>query len=468
MTLALRFNWKYLAFFLFLAVTYRQFGEMFILIASLVFAIILSGLVIARKLRINIFATFIYIYLLFGSVNYLTGIAVLDFIFPFFLPLFPLFLLHYIFKVNKKIPAAFPFLIMLAGLFVSIIYQTVRHKGVYEISFFGDQWFIFEIVFFFSVYMLFPLRILSLWNMVVMIALSSFFEIVYVFLKYFLSGSAGAIFTERFGSSLGFTSNQIATWIEVAFPLALFIGLYDKRPRIKWTFLVVAVFYGTAILLSASRASLIGLPLIPLFIAANTKSVSFRVAVVVVSLAATGVFGRGAIQRVMFPSQGDKISSLGRVELLKAAHGILKANCYFFGIGMDNYKGEKYRYGFMRSYDPKDSMSTHNGFLEIWLGWGLPGFVGWLMFLSQCVLRTIRAPLRPELAYLKPALLLSFSCSLIHSLFDSTIACFPFMIFFLTLCACMSYLCECEEVCRPLSENEAPTGGITPRYAAVP
>jgi O-antigen ligase len=468
MTLSLKSNWKYLAFFLFLAMVYRQFGDMFILISTLVFAIILSGLIIARKLRIGLTATVFYLYMLFGAMNFLVGFSLLDFWFPFFLPFFPLFLMHYSIKMNKRISATFPFLIMLAGFFVTILYQTIRHKGVYDSSLFGDQWFIFEVIFFFFVYMLFSLRILSLWKVIAVITLSALLEIAFIVLKYVITGQAGNILFERFGSSVGFQANQVAVWLEIAFPLALFIGLYDKRPRIKKVFLVIAALYGAAILLSASRATLISLPLVPFFIAANTKSRWVRVAVVVISLGALGAFGRGIIQRSMSPTRGDKLSSMGRVELLKTARVILKANFFFFGIGMDNFKGEKYNYDFIKGFDTRSVMSTHNAFLETWLGWGLLGLIGWLMFLGQCVLRTFRAPLRPEMAYLKPAMILAMICYLIHSLFDSTIACFPFMIFFFTFCACMSYLCESEEVCRPLTENEAPTGGIRARYAAVP
>jgi O-antigen ligase len=468
MTLSLRTVGKYFAFFLFLVMVFRTFGEIFIIVTSGVLAVLLAGLVLARTLRISFTAVVIYLFLFFGVINFILGASLYNLIFPFSLPFFPLFLMHYFNKIGEKIPGVFPFFIMLAGFLVSVIYQTIHYGGMYESSVFGDQWFIFEFIFFFVLYMLFSLRILSLWKVIAVITVSVVPEIVFIFLKYIFTGQFDNLFHERFGSSVDITANQMAVWLDITFPLALFIGLYDKRPRIKMTFLIIALLYGAILLLTASRASMIGLPLVPFFIAYSTKSTSLRVAVVVVSLVAMGIFGRGVFQRTVLPNRLDRISTIGRTELLKTGYVVLKANHFFFGIGMDNYKNEKYNYGFMKSFDTQSGMSTHNAFLEIWLGWGLIGFLGWLVFLGQCVLRTARARLRPEMAHLKPALLLAFACTMIHSLFDSTIACFPFMIFFFTICACMCHLCKSKEVCRPLTDNKVPIGGITPPHAAVP
>jgi len=468
MTLTLKSAAKYLAFSLFLAVVYLKFGSIFIITASLILAIVLGGVVLAKRLQASVPAVLIYLYLFFGVVNFIVGGSFYDMAFPVSLPFFPLLVIHYLNTAGKKIPGIIPFFIMLFGFLVSIIYQTLVHGGAYNFKFLGDQQLIFVFIFFFSLYMLFSFRILSLWKVVFVLSVSVLPEIIYIFLLYLSQNSLGLIFHERLGCSVGIPANQIAVWLDIAFPLALLIALYDKRPRLKIFFSVLAMFYGAAVLLTASRGSMVGLPFIPFFIASKSKSIITKLIILVVSLSAFGIFGRGIVERTLFPTRADVISNLGRRELLRAGISVLKSNHYFFGIGIDNYRTEKYNFDFMSSFDTKSAMSTHNGFVEIWLGWGFIGLTGWLVFLGQGIARAARARLRPEMSYLKPALLLAIFISLTHALFDSVITCFPFMIFFLSLIACAFFLGESDDVRQPLINDGTLPGGIKLHYAAGP
>jgi O-antigen ligase len=441
---------KYIAFFLFLAFIYRTFGDMFVMIFSLIMAVILGGLLLQQKLKVRGSAITVYIFLAFGVVNYIVGVSLYELVFPILLPFFPLLLIHYGFTVRKKLPGSGAFFLMVFGYLVTIAGQTVINRGTYENSLLGDQYLFMAFIFFFSIYILLDLGVLSVWKVIMILSLSVLPEIHYIFFLYMKDALLGRLLLERFGSSVGLTANQIACWLDIAFPLALFIAIYDKKPLVKKIFSFAALLYGASVLLTASRGSMVGLPLIPLFVAFQAKLWRTKILVVVVCLTGMGIFGRGVIERTFFPSRPDKISNIGRTELLKAGIRILKKNHFFFGIGIDNYKGEKYLAGFPTAFDTKSCMSTHNGFLEVWLGWGFLGLLGWLGFLGGAILRAARARLPPEVSYLKPALILAVLISLAHALFDSTIAVFPFMIYLLSLIACTSFLGEGKNV---LSEN---------------
>jgi O-antigen ligase len=184
-----------------------------------------------------------------------------------------------------------------------------------------------------------------------------------------------------------------------------------------------------------------------------------------VSLAGIGFFGRGAVERTIHPSRADKIGTLGRTDLLGTGLQMLKYNHYFFGSGIDNFKTEKYRYGFMTGFDTKGSMSTHNAFLEIWLGWGFIGLAGWLIFVGGIIVRAIHAPLPPEVSYVKPALILGLLASQTHWMFDSTISIFPFLVFLFSLLGCLSFLGSREKL-RGFVNYGFPSDSINPHYTA--
>jgi O-antigen ligase len=462
MTLILKNAGIYLAFSLFLAVVFFKFGVLFIIIATVVLAFVLLVIVFARRFQVSAPAVLIYLYLLFGTANALLGKvgSFFDMAYPLLLPFFPLLLIHYFNTKRKWLPGSIPFFIMLSGFLISIIYQTFVNNGVYEYLISGDRQLIFVLSFFFTVYILFSFRILSLWKVVLVLSVSILPEIILVLGLYVSTNSIGNIFHERFGYSVDFTSNQIAVWLDIAFPLALFIALYDKRPRLKIFYSVLSLIYGAIVLLTASRGSLIGLPLVPILVAVRAKSIRTKLIILAISLTALGVFGRGSIARTIQPSRPDILSNYGRQLLLKSGVFLLKANHYFFGIGIDNFRIVKNSYNFSGAFDRKSNMSTHNGFLEVWLGWGFLGLVGWLAFLGQGIVRAARARLRPEISYLKPALLLAISLSLIHGLFDNVIAFFPFMIFFVSLIACAYFLGESDDMRQSLINDGILPNGI--------
>jgi O-antigen ligase len=250
----------------------------------------------------------------------------------------------------------------------------------------------------------------------------------------------GQMFSERFGGSVEVQANQIASWLDLAFPLVLFVAIHEKKARLKIFFYFLSVLYGACFLMTSTRGSFFGLLLLPPFFAFTSKSIRATFLVLLVSLGAIGVFGNGMMQRTFNPQRGEWMSNALRKELLKSGFSLMKHNHYFFGIGFDNFKEEKYKYGFMELYDRNGHMSSHNEFFEIWLGWGAIGLFGWLYFLIGSIIHTARARVPSEIAYLKPALILALLISSIHGLFDSIIACFPFLVFLFSVLGCMSFL----------------------------
>ena len=148
------------------------------------------------------------------------------------------------------------------------------------------------------------------------------------------------------------------------------------------------------------------------------------------------------LQRTFNPNRSDWMSDRIRAGLLKASFSMAKANHYFFGIGFDNYKHEKYKYGFMKLYDPRENMSSHNEFVEIFLGWGAIGLFGWLYLILGSIIYSARIRFPPETAYLRNALVIAIMISSIHGIFDSILASFTFLVFLFSVFACVSFLCK--------------------------
>ena len=180
----------YIPFLLFLLLVYRIFDALFVLITSSIFAVLLGGLLLSKALQASIPAVIIYLFIFFNVINFMVGIAVVEFyVFPFLIPFIPIILLHYFYVVKKKIPGSSAFIIMIIGFLVTVIYQTIAHSGVYPYSMFGDGQFFRGFIIFFILYMLLAFRTLSIWKVIVALSLSVVPQIIYVLALYIASSS---------------------------------------------------------------------------------------------------------------------------------------------------------------------------------------------------------------------------------------------------------------------------------------
>ena len=221
---------SYFALLFFFVFFLRPLGEIAILIMSLLLVVLLVALFLKHKLQVNGIAFIIYGLLTIGVVNYILGSSWYDYYFPILVPFFPFLLIHYLVTVPKKnIPFGSALLIMAMGLFVSVIYQTVLHNGFYGYGWLGDYQFSLAFLVFLTIFMLLELGIISLRYVVIALILSVFPEIIYVIVLYFQHGLASKILTERFGNSVEIQANQIASWLDISFPLVLFVAIHEKK-----------------------------------------------------------------------------------------------------------------------------------------------------------------------------------------------------------------------------------------------
>ena len=433
----------YFAVLFFFVFVLRLLGENAMLVISLLLGVFLGALFLKHKLKFNGVAFIIYGILVLGVINYILNSSWYDFYFPILVPFFPFLLIHYLINVHKKnIPLSGALLIMAIGCLVSVIYQTVLHNGIYTYFWLGEFRLFLAFLVFFGIFMLLELGIISLRNVVIVLILSVFPEIIYVVFLYFQKGLASKLLTERFGGSVDVQANQIAAWLDLAFPMVLFLAIHEKKNFLRLLFSFLSVVYGACMLMTATRGSFFGLCILPPFFAFTARSRKATLLVLLVALGAVGVFGRGMLERTFKPNRADWMSSRTRVGLLKAGFSLGKANHYFFGIGFDNFRFEKYKYGFMKMYDYNDNMSSHNEFVEIWLGWGAIGLFGWLYLILGSIVYSARVRLPSETASLRNSIIIALLISSIHGLFDSIIGCFTFLVFLFSVFACLSFICK--------------------------
>ena len=189
-----------------------------------------------------------------------------------------------------------------------------------------------------------------------------------------------------------------------------------------------------------ARGSLAGLLAIPAYFMITSRSIRIWIVIGLVSIAIICFLGTHVTARFLKPSRLDAMSDWGRVELIKATTSLLKDNNYLFGIGMNNFPEEKYKYGVPWGFDQGRGYSSHNIYLELWLGWGILGFIGWFWLIWGAIVRTIRIRLPAELRHLKYGCLFAICAFAIHGMVDSNIGCFSFLTFPVLVLACMSFL----------------------------
>jgi hypothetical protein len=208
---------------------------------------------------------------------------------------------------------------------------------------------------------------------------------------------------------------------------------------------VLAAVYGLTLLAASSRGSVFGFIAVIAYLALRSRSIK-RVIIILAFASIPGfLVGSKMFTRLVTPDRADMISNLGRVELLRSGFKILKENNFVFGIGMDNFAKDKFNFGFPSWFDTKRVMSSHDTHLELWLGWGLIGLVGWLYLWIGGIIYTARIKPQSEYAYLKPPIILAIIAFFSHGFFDSSIGSFPFLLHLFFFLACVSYILSREQ-----------------------
>jgi hypothetical protein len=442
-----RFGWIYLALAAIVALQmyWRLSGHpariFYLVFLGFCMASLLGWLYLRHKKIVSGYALPIYIALALNPLFFYLGYLFSDTAIALILPFFPIIILHYFLKVHKKyIPGSGAFFIMLIGFVISVAYQLIVSHGKYPYMMTNDLSFFINIVFFIVFYAFLSLGVLSIRHVVIILSFSVLPFLVLIVYQYFREGMLDLMMTERFGSSMGYSANFISVCLDLALPPMVFIALNEKKLSLKLFFSFVAGFYCLIIILTSSRGSIPGLIILLIYCLARSRSIRTWILILVLSAGAIGLFSGPVIKRIFKPDKADIYSNLGRIELVKSAYPFLKQNYFIFGIGLDNFRFEKFKYGFPAWFDKDKAMSSHDVFLEFWTAWGLFGFLGWLYFIFGSLLHLIRTKLPQDIHYLKISLIFAAISFSLHGFSDSAIAFSFFCTYLFSWFACISFL----------------------------
>ncbi len=358
------------------------------------------------------------------------------------------------YRIN--LPTKLATLLLFIGFFSSLFYQWCNSNYPFDLLLGKYDFFFFaEILTYYSVYLLMKVKILTLHKTFRALIASGILFACYIVFAYWRRHELGNIFFERLGNSIDINPNLISSYLELILPLSVFTGIFEKNILYKIAWIASACLLTFIILLCNSRGSLLGLSLLVGYLILSIKRTRFRMIIIGLSLLGIFIFGPIYYNRLTHPSFLDLLSNAGRLKLLKTAVIVIKENHYVFGIGMNNFSLMKFHYGFPSSFDFSRSMSSHNQYMEIWLGWGFPALLGWIIYFCGTGILLIRKSISSSLFPFKMACFFSLVFFITHGLVDSIIASPELMLYPFVILGCCQYLIALE----PETNNELAYNG---------
>jgi O-antigen ligase len=329
-------------------------------------------------------------------------------------------------------PCVKPLLLLLSGWVVSLIYLSLNNDGELKYFFMYDISFLLGLAVAYEMFVAFRLKLLTPDKLIRYIALSGLVIVCAVLGKYIIDGgSPTTILSERLGSSVSVNPNIMTAYLDLALPCAFFTAFFEKRNFVKKIFFyLISLVMIFAIILAATRGSLPGIAILAAYVIWRKRSKLLLLGVLVCTAVIVFTLGARMAERLLSPNVADLLSNMGRVEMLRTALKILKENHYFFGIGMNNFSQMKFAYGFPQWFDTGKVMSSHNFFVEIWLGWGLLGLLGWLTLNAAVVISILRKHKDDLVANAVAFAVVAFSA---HGLLDSMCANYSIMFTYFSL-----------------------------------
>jgi len=310
--------------------------------------------------------------------------------FTFYITLIGVIFLPSLFFISKNldkigaVPCCRSLLLLLSGWLIALTYSNVFAGG--------HKYFLLEdihlLLGFGVAYLVYFMLTLEYLNMARLIRYTTFSGLVFigiVLVKYAVNGYAPPrILNDRFGLLADVNPNFVSLYIGMTLPCAFFPALFETRDLAKKFFLyAISAFYLCIIVITGSRGALFGVAALIAYFLWHKRSIKWVLAMLAGLGTVIAAVGQKYLYRALNPSMSEIVSDLGRIELLKAAFTILKENYFFFGIGMDSFAPLKMNYGvpvWFPSPGPAENLSSHNVYVEVWLGWGLLGLLGWLAF----------------------------------------------------------------------------------------
>jgi hypothetical protein len=257
-----------------------------------------------------------------------------------------------------------------------------------------------------------------------MAASSTFLVVQVVIVDFF--GSGMSLTNHRVGISAFLGPNLLAFCLDMAMPLNMGLALRCERPLLRKVLLSNAFIQLVILLLTGTRGS------IPTVVATSLwllfhfrKHKYFFVVVPPIGGIVLVVLVQKMAGRLMLKSEMEILSTLGRLFLLKTAWTILETNKFLSGIGINRFSEVKFDFGFPLWFNPTKSMSTHNTYLEYWVGWGAFALLGYVFTVARACRNLFMQSGALEVGAAIAILGYSF-----HGFVDSSVANYPITITF--------------------------------------
>lgn len=309
---------------------------------------------------------------------------------------------------------------------------------------YGDSKILIFILGYIMVYYVLYYKYLTLKSVFICITIAGFLFIIGILILYVKNGDFAITLSERLGESIGVRSTIIGMLLDMIFPVSFFLGLhYKSNPLLRIIFLGSSLVILVILLLTYVRGSFFGLIALALYFMFR-KIKAYKLILLIVVLAFFGSYFVNGFQN-RFEKQdkmGIMLSDYIRYELLQAAFRNIKANHVIFGDGMLTYSMMKYTYDFPIYLDEEKILSTHSYYLEHFVGMGLFGFLGIIIFLWGSLYSLIKLKVGDEDKYLRLGLIFSLISCLLHGFVDSQVGNISFSLLLFSILASSAFLCN--------------------------
>jgi len=357
------------------------------------------------------------LYFIFFSLNILGFVLPISSIVHTFLIIGLLILLLLMFSpLKQRIQNALtdlPFLgLYCLGILLSILWSATQGSITLVNQYFSFNFALYFCFFFFLQFILTPQTFRSYIN--AYLASSLIFLAILYSLASFMPWNS----PDRLSVAGLLHPNLISIFLELFFPIALFRAFESKSLKHQLLFFLIALIQIITILWTYSRGGLFTILGCLAYLALKRITLRKVIIMTLLAIAFTPIFFKGFYARSSAKSMDQLVSAGTRIELQRTALQMSFKNYLIFGYGLNEFYKIKYQAGFPTFLDPDKAMSSHSSYLEILLGVGLFGFIGFygLIFFSLYGLIRVKTKDHNDIRLGLIFCIISF---LLHSFLDS-------------------------------------------------